>query len=268
MNDGKIDGAVVIGGSHWKPSSMLVTNSKDLLNVHKMDIDSTPKSKYSISSLNALIKAGEMGFEKIAVVGLPCQVAGLRNIQYHQYIAKHGAERGWNGRPSKIPKIEYVLGLFCTEKFEYSKILDKINNLGINIDDVVKFDVKGPNFIVSTDSKDFEIKLSDIEPSPGCLMCRDFDAELSDISFGEKGSPKGYSTVVIRTEKGEIIKDYFDFNDDVDIKEIDFMRDFKEKRFQKEIAHRKETGKSNSYYYLWRFGGVGMGQKGKSIPTF
>ena len=124
MNDGKIDGAVVIGGIHWKPSSMLVTNSKDLLNVHKMDIDSTPKSKYSISSLNALIKAGEMGFEKIAVVGLPCQVAGLRNIQYHQYIAKHGAERGWNGRPSKIPKIEYVLGLFCTEKFEYSKILE------------------------------------------------------------------------------------------------------------------------------------------------
>ena len=268
MNDGKIDGAVVIGGSHWKPSSMLVTNSKDLLNVHKMDIDSTPKSKYSISSLNALIKAGEMGFEKIAVVGLPCQVAGLRNIQYHQYIAKHGAERGWNGRPSKIPKIEYVLGLFCTEKFEYSKILDKINNLGINIDDVVKFDVKGPNFIVSTDSKDFEIKLSDIEPSPGCLMCRDFDAELSDISFGEKGSPKGYSTVVIRTEKGEIIKDYFDFNDDVDIKEIDFMRDFKEKRFQKEISHRKETGKSNSYYYLWRFGGVGMGQKGKAYLRF
>lgn len=247
---------------------MLVTNSKDLLNVHKMDIDSTPKSKYSISSLNALIKAGEMGFEKIAVVGLPCQVAGLRNIQYHQYIAKHGAERGWNGRPSKIPKIEYVLGLFCTEKFEYSKILDKINNLGINIDDVVKFDVKGPNFIVSTDSKDFEIKLSDIEPSPGCLMCRDFDAELSDISFGEKGSPKGYSTVVIRTEKGEIIKDYFDFNDDVDIKEIDFMRDFKEKRFQKEISHRKETGKSNSYYYLWRFGGVGMGQKGKAYLRF
>ena len=97
---------------------------------------------------------------------------------------------------------------------------------------------------------------------------RDFDAELSDISFGEKGSPKGYSTVVIRTEKGEIIKDYFDFNDDVDIKEIDFMRDFKEKRFQKEIAHRKETGKSNSYYYLWRFGGVGMGQKGKAYLRF
>lgn len=97
---------------------------------------------------------------------------------------------------------------------------------------------------------------------------RDFDAELSDISFGEKGSPKGYSTVVIRTEKGEIIKDYFDFNDDVDIKEIDFMMDFKEKRFQKEIAHRKETGKSNSYYYLWRFGGVGMGQKGKAYLRF
>lgn len=32
-------------------------------------------------------------------------------------------------------------------------------------------------------------------------MCRDFDAELADISFGEKGSPKGYTTVVIKSEK-------------------------------------------------------------------
>ncbi|MCQ2970542.1 MAG: Coenzyme F420 hydrogenase/dehydrogenase, beta subunit C-terminal domain [archaeon] len=268
LNDKKIDGAVVIGGSHWKPSSMLVTNSQDLLNLHKIDIDSTPKSRYSISSLNAIMEAGEMGFEKIAVVGLPCQVAGLRNIQYHQFNSKHDAERGWNGRPAKIPKIEYVLGLFCTEKFEYSKILDKINTLGINVDDIVKFDVKGPNFLISTETEDHEIKLNEMEPSPGCLMCRDFDAELADISFGEKGSPKGFSTVVIRTEKGKIIKDYFDFNNDVDIEEIEFMRNFKEKRFQKEIKHRKESGKANSYYYLWRFGGVGMGQKGRAYLRF
>ena len=118
LDDGKIDGAVVIGANEWKPVSMIVTTSDGLF-----DNNNTSKSKYAISSLQAIRKAGEMGLDKIAVVGLPCQVAGLRNIQYHKFISKHGAERGKNGKPAKIPKIEYVFGLFCTEKFEYSELI-------------------------------------------------------------------------------------------------------------------------------------------------
>ena len=121
LDDGEIDGAVVVGADHWKPVSMIINSSEDLIN-HQKNVD-TSKSKYAISTLNAVRQAGEMGCEKIAVVGLPCQVAGLRNIQYHPFISKHGAERGKNGKPAKIPKIEYVFGLFCTEKFEYTELL-------------------------------------------------------------------------------------------------------------------------------------------------
>ena len=142
-------------------NGMIVTSSEGLFN------NNTSKSKYAISSLQAVRKAGEMGLEKIAVVGLPCQVAGLRNIQYHKYISKHGAERGKNGKPAKIPKIEYVLGLFCTEKFEYSELVDKVNSLDISMDDVSKCDVKGKNFIISTEDEDYPISLSEINASPG-----------------------------------------------------------------------------------------------------
>ena len=263
LDDGEIDGAVVVGDQHLKPVSMIITSSDNLLG----DKDTT-KSKYAISSLQAIRKAGELGLEKIAVVGLPCQVAGLRNIQYHPYISKHGAERGKNGKPAKIPKIEYVFGLYCTEKFEYSELTDKLDSLNISKDSVVKCDVKGKNFIVSTDDNEYQISLSDINASAGCKMCRDFDAELADISFGDKGSPDGYTTVIIRTSKGRIIEKYFDLNSDVKTSEIEFMRNFKFKRFEKEVKRRKDEDEYNSYYYIWRHGGVGSARNNQAYLRF
>lgn len=263
LDDGEIDGAIVIGANEWKPVSMIITSSEGLT-----DNNNTSKSKYAISSLQAIRKAGDMGLEKIAVVGLPCQVAGLRNIQYHKYISKHGAERGKNGKPAKIPEIKYVFGLFCTEKFEYAELVDKVNSLDISMDDVCKCDVKGKNFIISTKDKDYPISLKDINASSGCLMCRDFDAELADISFGDKGSPEGFSTIVIRTDKGKIIEKYFDLHDDVKLEEIQFMRDFKKKRFNREVSRRKDNDEYNSYYYIWQHGGVGSAQNNKVYVRF
>ena len=266
LDDGEIDGAVVIGANHWKPVSVIVTSSEGLFDFNKNT--DTSKSKYAISSLEAIRDAGKMGLEKIAVVGLPCQVAGLRNIQYHPFISKHEAERGKNGKPAKLPKIEYILGLFCTEKFEYSELVGKVNDLNIPIDDVVKCDVKGKNFIVSTEDEDHPIGLNEINASAGCLMCRDFDAELADISFGDKGSPEGFSTIIIRSEKGKIIEKYFDLNSDVKIDEIDFMRNFKNKRFEKEVERRKENGEKNSYYYIWKHSGLGSASNNQVYLRF
>ncbi len=266
LDDGEIDGAVVIGANHWKPVSVIVTSSEGLFDFNKNT--DTSKSKYAISSLEAIRDAGKMGLEKIAVVGLPCQVAGLRNIQYHPFISKHEAERGKNGKPAKLPKIEYILGLFCTEKFEYSELVGKVNDLNIPIDDVVKCDVKGKNFIVSTEDEDYPIGLNEINASAGCLMCRDFDAELADISFGDKGSPEGFSTIIIRSEKGKIIEKYFDLNSDVKIDEIDFMRNFKNKRFEKEVERRKENGEKNSYYYIWKHAGLGSASNNQVYLRF
>ena len=263
LDDGEIDGAIVVGANEWKPVSMIVTASEGLIGG-----GNTSKSKYAISSLQAIRKAGEMGLKKIAVVGLPCQVAGLRNIQYHKFISKHGAERGKNGKPTTIPKIEYIFGLFCTEKFEYSELVDKVNSLDISMDDVVKCDVKGKNFIISTAEEHFPIDLNEINASPGCLMCRDFDAELADISFGDKGSPDGFSTIVVRTDKGKIIEKYFDLYDDVKLDEIQFMKSFKTKRFNKEVSRRKDNGEFNSYYYIWQHGGVGSAQNDKVYVRF
>ena len=42
----------------------------------------------------------------------------------------------------------------------------------------------------------------DVVARPACLACMDFSSEYADISVGGLGSLDGYTTTVIRTDKG------------------------------------------------------------------
>lgn len=250
INTGKIDGAIVVGDEKWKPVSMIVQAPDDL--------SQTIKSKYTISTMDALTEAGKMGLKKVAVVGLPCQIAGLRKLQYFPYNAKHDEEIGWEGKKTKLPKIEYLIGLFCTEKFEFDtlqKILDENN---IDIETVQKFDVSKGKFIITTETDTIELPVKDIPLASGCKMCRDFDSQMADISMGSVGSPDGYSTIVIRSEKGEEIKEIIDLQEGVNEKPIKYLRNLKMKRFNKNVEKRLENEEYLSYYWNSDYGGAGL----------
>jgi len=249
LENKKIDGAIVVGDECWKPVSLIIQNPDD--------IETSSKSKYTVSTLDALREAGEMGIEKVAVVGLPCQIAGLRKLQYFPYLAKYDGELGRDGKPVKLPKIEYLIGLFCTEKFEYNGLKETLAKNNINIEDVKKFDIKKGKLIVITEKEEYKIPLKDIEMSAGCKICRDFDAEMADVSIGCAGSPEGCSTVIIRTEKGEDIKDAVELMDGVVLDDIEKMRDLKIKRFKKELEKRKDNNKKVSFYWIADYGGIG-----------
>ncbi len=249
LENGKIDGVIVVGDECWKPVSLVVQTAEDLLK--------TAKSKYAISTLDALRKAGEMGLEKVAVVGLPCQINGLRKLQYFPYHAKHDFELGKNGKPVKLPKIEYLIGLFCTEKFRYDNMKEVLAKHGIDIEKVDKFDIKKGKLLVYIDGEKKEIDLKEFEICPGCKMCRDFDAELADVSVGCVGSPDGYSTVIIRTKKGEEIKNAVELKEGVNLEAIEKLRQMKLKRFKKEVERRKENNEFISFYWTADYGGVG-----------
>ena len=244
----KIDGAIVVGDEHWKPVSLIVQDAEDL--------QKTTKSKYSISTLEALKTAGEMGIEKVAVVALPCQINGLRKLQYFPYLAKHEEELGKTGKPPKLPKIEYLIGLFCTEKFDYGNLKQILRDNKIKIEEIQKFDVKKGKLIVHVNEEEKKIDLKQIKLCSGCNMCRDFDAELADVSIGSVGSPKGYSTIIIRTEKGEEIKQILDLQKDVDTEAVENLRSYKLKRFQNEVKRRKENNEFISFYWADDYPGV------------
>ncbi|ACX72612.1 nitrite and sulphite reductase 4Fe-4S region [Methanocaldococcus vulcanius M7] len=249
LENGKIDGAIVVGDECWKPISMAVQNADDLLK--------STKSKYAVSTLDALRKAGEMGLEKVAVVGLPCQINGLRKLQYFPYLAKHDFELGRDGKPVKLPKIEYLIGLFCMEKFKYDNMKEVLERHGIKIEDVKKFDIKKGKLIVYLENDKKEIKLEEFEVCSGCNICRDFDAGMADVSVGCVGSPDGYSTIIIRTKKGEEIKNAIELKEGVDVEAINKLRNKKLKRFKKEVERRKETGEYISFYWIADYGGIG-----------
>ncbi len=249
IENNKIDGAIVVGkNEYWKPVSMIVQTSEDIIK--------GTKSKYTVSTLEALKEAGKLGLKKVAVVGLPCQINGLRKLKYFAYLNKHDYELGKDGKPVKLPKIEYLIGLFCMEKFEYESLKKVLEDRGINIKDVKKFDIKRGKFLVYLEDRVEEFKIEEFEVCKGCLICRDFTAELADVSVGSVGSPDGYSTVIIRTKKGEEIKKAIELYEGVNIEKIKKLEEKKLKRFKKEVERRKNNNLPISFYWAADYPGV------------
>jgi hypothetical protein len=106
-------------------------------------------------------------------------------------------------------KIALIIGIFCMENFPYNGLKMIVEeHCGVKMEDVVKMDIGKGKFWVYTRWGDVKaIKLKETHPYEqiACHVCTDYTAELADISTGSVGSPDGWSTVFIRTAKGEEI---------------------------------------------------------------
>lgn len=195
LESGIIDCAVLSGldsSEPFKPKPKVAFNRKDVLEC--------AGSKYTASpNLKALADAvDEFEVGKIGFIGVGCQVTGLRKMQYHYYGAlKYG-----------LP-VKLVLGLFCSKTFYYSSLFkDYLVGKGIDLKRITKTDISGGRFTVkSGDEILFSTSLKDIEGygRKSCDYCGDFTAELADISLGSLDSPKGWTTVIVRSDFGEKI---------------------------------------------------------------
>jgi len=154
--------------------------------------------------------------EKVAFVGVPCQITPVRKMEL--------CDPSFIKTPDKRPKIvekqeEFMkgfgrrvalnIGLFCTEVFNYQGLMmEKIQGeLGIPLSDVVKFNVKGKVLVYKKDGEIAEINLKECATNygrPECHHCGDFSAELADIACGGVGA-MGWTIVVARTPRGEEI---------------------------------------------------------------
>jgi coenzyme F420 hydrogenase subunit beta len=133
--------------------------------------------------------------DRVAMVGTPCQIHTVRKMQVLGII------------PSDV--IKYCFGLFCMENFSFNDIqlrhLEK--KYGFDLTQVSKVNVKEDFFIYLKDDRVIHIPFEEIDSiaRPACLVCPDFSAEFSDISFGGLGSSEGYTTTLIRSERGKIV---------------------------------------------------------------
>jgi coenzyme F420 hydrogenase subunit beta len=127
------------------------------------------------------------------MVGTPCQIHTIRKMQVLKVI------------PSD--SIKYYFGLFCMENLSFNNVeLEKLGKkYRFGAAQVVKINVKEDFHFYLKEGKVIHIPFEDLDPiaRPACMVCPDFSAEFSDISFGGLGSSEGYTTVLIRSETGK-----------------------------------------------------------------
>jgi coenzyme F420 hydrogenase subunit beta len=191
---GLVDFAVVTEGGPknlWKPEPLLAFKKADLLKASK--------SKYSPSASVSIVADAALGYpnSKIAFVGLPCQIQGIRRLQ-----------TSFKGNKKIGDHVAITLGIFCEGSFHYKKLFIDTLQAKYNLDlkSIDKFEIAGNKFKAYKEGKSvLELPLSEIFQFlvEGCKKCQDFTAELADISIGNAGSPEGWCTVLIRSELGE-----------------------------------------------------------------
>ena len=191
LSSKKIEAAVVASQSPddpWRPIAKRVTNVDQL-----HECGGTIYSHAQVAS--EMIQGFKEGIFKQAVVGTACNIDALSRMETHPagFIALN-----------KEVDI-FKLSLFCMESFNYGGLVKFLKGEGIDIDKVTKFAIASGKFSVTTDAgeKDWPVKELDSIAASSCSYCQDLTGKSSDISCGNIGSDEGWTTVLIRTKKGE-----------------------------------------------------------------
>ena len=155
-------------------------------------------SRYTYCSTPLALKlAAEAKMKSVALVGVSCESTAIREM------AAQGIKR-WSRM------VKFVAGLMCNETFAYEPFINEIvsGRYGIDLERIVKINVKGQVYVTLDDGTDVMIPLDECKPyaNEWCHHCPDFAAEHADISFGGLGM-NGWTMCVIRTEYGQDLWD-------------------------------------------------------------
>ncbi|MHB1711244.1 MAG: Coenzyme F420 hydrogenase/dehydrogenase, beta subunit C-terminal domain [Acidimicrobiales bacterium] len=195
---GEIDGAVVTRPSPdpdepWKGVSHLATTTKEIIDAagsyynQTMALAALDLSRYDLPEK-----------PRIAVVGTPCEIQGIRAMQ----------SRRWATGVHRVDAVVLTIALLCTKSFDYKGLMLRLlrDERGIDIERVGKVDVIHGRLIV--EYIDGEIAVDEPVKNfhgaalKGCDECADFLGRSADVSVGSVGSIDGWSSVLVRTERG------------------------------------------------------------------
>jgi len=229
----------------------------------KKEIISGRGSKYCPVPVNVGLKGilSSKKNEKIAVVGLPCHIQGIRKAE--------------EVLPELKKRIILHIGLFCnhTPNFSATKVL--LEKFKIRPEKILKLDYRGEGWPgkmkIRTKNKDFLISdYWSIIGSPKftakrCKLCTDATAELADISCGDAWLPEflkdrtGTSIIIIRSPISRQILEFMkrenrlNFKKTVTYKVILSQRgvlDYKKIEVPIRIRIRKLFSKNNPFYNI------------------
>ena len=191
MQTGTIKGAVVGNEDMENPQ---IGYAKFATTPEEMLISARSRYTYQPNTL-ALVEAMKKGVSPLAVVGVPCQVDGVRQQQFSS-IRLDVAE--WYRE-----NIGLVIGLFCSEAFTEKGIDWLAEDLNVPKRDITNINIKGKVEIKLRDGREEvrSLKAFGKFARPACLYCMDYAADNADIGLGGIGL-KGWTFTLIRTEAG------------------------------------------------------------------
>lgn len=149
---------------------------------NKEDVLKSQGSKYCPVDLSEAIHAIKHNNFRIAVIGTPCQIAGIRNIQKHDSAFSS--------------KIIFTIGNFCGGIKKFSNINLIAKRKGIDPEGICFFRFRGNGqpgsmMIKENTGKSVEIAypgyvgLTGISKHLRCHLCVDATAELADLACGD-----------------------------------------------------------------------------------
>jgi len=188
LEAGKIDLALgaKMSNTLWRPEPIIIKSKDDVLLTSGTKYVNNP----TLKSLNELHQENK----SLAIVGVPCMMQALLKAELYDI-----------GFPA-LNNIKYRIGIFCMESFSYQSLLKICEVLETNIKHIKKMDINRGQFIVYTHKGDtLQVPIKQIShlAREDCEVCFDLTAESADISVGSIGSPSGWNTIILRTEKGK-----------------------------------------------------------------
>lgn len=153
-------------------------------------------SKYvGAHSLAALRIALDRGYERIGIVGLPCQVRSARKMIMYDLKRENLGER-----------IRLVVGLFCNWAFSGREFAAFLSGR-YQFDQVGRIHVPPPPaqvLEIETDGGVKTVPLDEVRPliQPACNQCSDMTSDFADLSVGMYEGREGWNTLIVRTRVG------------------------------------------------------------------
>src|SRR6059036_205729 len=197
-----IDYALVSGFSAydpWRPEPQAARNREELINA----AGSRYTSGGQVGGLAEVAIPNRSGInnleDRIAVVGLPCELQGMWRMNTH-----------WIATPKLAKNLVFTIGLYCSKVFDYQKMMvDYVQGKrGIDLRTITKVNVKKARLLVYVGEKlviDEPVEAVAFSAREECNVCIDYSAELADIAIGAIGSATGWTTILTRTPRGEEI---------------------------------------------------------------
>ncbi|MBW2440780.1 MAG: Coenzyme F420 hydrogenase/dehydrogenase, beta subunit C-terminal domain [Deltaproteobacteria bacterium] len=188
---GLIDAAALTDREGLTPVARLATNWEQAAGCASSKFMASP----TLAALNMGVREG---YRRMGVVGTPCQMTAVAQMQGNP-LQKEAYD---------VP-IALTVGLFCNWSVDTRQLMGLLDQR-LDGSEIRRMDIPPPPanvMTLETDKGPVTVSLSDIKPliPRTCFVCLDMTAEFADLAAGMFEGRTGWNTLIVRSEAGEEI---------------------------------------------------------------